>query len=195
MAGTPLPFPGKKILKGIKGLCYISKEPPGDYIEIPSFDSVKKNKNAFIKSFNTFYQNMDPITARGLFQQQDARFLVQNPPSPSLDTREMDKIYELDFERAHHPYYEKSGRVKALDTIKFSIPTHRGCYGECSFCSIALHEGRTVSWRSEASILNEVKILTGHRDFKGIISDAGGPTANMYGFECDKKAQKRCMPG
>lgn len=181
-------------LKKIKGLSYISKNPPENYVELPSFDRVKKDKKQFIQSFHTFYLNNDPITAKGLFQQHDARFLVQNPPSPSPDTGTMDRIYDLHFERAHHPYYERFGSVKALDTIRFSIQTHRGCYGECNFCAIAVHEGRTVSWRSEESILKEVKSMISHRDFKGIIADAGGPTANMYGFECEKKLKKGACP-
>ncbi len=93
----------------------------------------------------------------------------------------------MDFERRQHPYYEHQGKVKALETIQFSIPTHRGCYGECSFCAIAMHEGRTVRWRSANSIIAEAEQLSHHPDFKGYISDVGGPTANMYGFECAKK--------
>ena len=105
----------------------------------------------------------------------------------------------MDFERAQHPFYEKHGPVKALETIKFSVATHRGCYGECNFCSIAVHQGRTVRWRSEASVVREVERLTQHPDFKGYIQDVGGPTANMYGFECKKKTSrgscddKRCL--
>jgi uncharacterized radical SAM protein YgiQ len=114
----------------------------------------------------------------------------------------LDAVYALDFERAQHPYYEAQGQVKALETIRFSISTHRGCYGECNFCAIAVHEGRTVRWRSQQSILDEAARLIDHPDFKGYISDLGGPTANMYGFECDKKLKngacpsKRCLfPG
>jgi len=86
-----------------------------------------------------------------------------------------------------HPYYEAQGAVKALETIQFSISTHRGCYGECNFCAIAVHEGRTVRWRSETSILAEAQALTHLPGFKGYLQDVGGPTANMYGFECRKK--------
>jgi uncharacterized radical SAM protein YgiQ len=99
-------------------------------------------------------------------------------------------VYALDYERAQHPYYEKDGKVKALETIRFSIPTHRGCYGECNFCAIAVHEGRTVQWRSQESILDETKIIAGMPDFQGYIYDLSGPTANMYGFECPVKLRK-----
>ncbi len=108
-------------------------------------------------------------------------------------------MYSLDYERRQHPYYESQGKVRALETIQFSIPTHRGCYGECSFCAIAIHEGRTVRWRSPESILVEASLLTQHPDFKGYIQDLGGPTANMYGFECEKKlargacSKKSCL--
>ncbi len=188
----------------IRGLCYISKAMPEDnlsfkYLPLYPYESVKSDKDKFAESFHIFYANNDPLTAQGLVQQQDSRYLVQNPPQFYPDTNGMDKIAQLDFERDVHPYYKKSGKVRALDTIQFSVSTHRGCYGECNFCSIAVHEGRTVRWRSEESILNEIRDLTRHPDFKGIISDAGGPTANMYGFECEKKIKhgackdKRCM--
>ncbi len=93
-----------------------------------------------------------------------------------------------------HPYYEAQGQVRALETIRFSISTHRGCYGECSFCAIAVHEGRTVRWRSQQSILDEAERLIAHPEFKGYIQDVGGPTANMYGFECDKKLKNGACP-
>ena len=107
----------------------------------------------------------------------------------------MDAIYGLDFERRQHPYYEKQGKVKALETIGFSISTHRGCYGECNFCAISVHEGTTVRWRSPESILAEAERLTRHPDFKGYIQDLGGPTANMYGYECGKKLAKGICSG
>jgi radical SAM superfamily enzyme YgiQ (UPF0313 family) len=144
--------------------------------------------------FHTFYKNNDPITGHGLCQRHADRFLVQNPPAPWQTQSELDAVYALDFERSQHPYYEAQGPVKALETIRFSISTHRGCYGECSFCAIAVHEGRTVRWRSPQSILAEARTLTSHPEFKGYILDVGGPTANMYGFECDKKLRNGACP-
>lgn len=88
--------------------------------------------------------------------------------------------------REVHPYYGKEGKVRALDTIRHSITTHRGCYGECNFCAIAVHQGRTIVSRSQESIINEAKDFTNDKKFKGNIADVGGPTANMYGYECDK---------
>ncbi len=171
----------------VRGLCYIAGQPRADYLVLPSYEDVAQDKRAFIAMFHTFYHNNDPLTAHGLCQQHGARYLVQNPPAPYLTQGELDAVYALGFERDVHPFYRAQGDVRALDTIKFSIATHRGCYGECNFCAIAVHEGRTVRWRSQASILAEARHLTAHPDFKGYILDVGGPTANMYGYECQKK--------
>ena len=176
--------------RDIPGLCYLSKDVPSGYLLLPSFEETAGDKKIFTQSFNIFYRNNDPKTAQGLAQKQDTRWLIQNPPPETPTRDEMDQIFDLEFERDVHPLCKKAGEVKALTTIQFSIPTHRGCYGECNFCAIAVHEGRTVAWRSEASILKEAQAITRHGDFKGIIGDVGGPTANMYGFECSKKLKK-----
>ncbi len=204
-------FAGRlKVSKGIenmRGLCYISgkadfAKASGEFIELPSFQKVREDKDALIDMFHIFYQNNDPLTAKSLYQKHGERYLVQNAPAPCLTQKEIDAVYALDFERDQHPSYEEQGKVKALQTIRFSIPTHRGCYGECNFCSIAVHEGRRVQWRSQKSILSEAKRIAHLTDFKGYITDLGGPTANMYGFECHKKitlghcGKKRCLyPG
>ncbi len=174
----------------IKGLGYISKTGIDNYIEIPSFEEAAKDKKKFIKSFNIFYRNNDSITAKGIVQKHGNRYLVLNPVQEPLSTKELDAVYNLDYQRELHPFYKKDGDVKALLTIKFSIPAHRGCYGQCNFCAISVHEGTTVTWRSEKSILKEGLILSKLKDFKGNIHDIGGPTANMYGFECKKKLKK-----
>jgi uncharacterized radical SAM protein YgiQ len=181
------------------GLCYIAKEKASDFIELPAYETVTNDKNAFIDMFHTFYQNNDPLNARGLCQRHGDRYLVHNPPAPYLTQPEMDSLYGLDFERAQHPYYAQQGGVKALETIKFAISSHRGCYGECNFCAITVHEGRTIRWRSQQSIIAEAQQLTQEPDFKGYLLDVGGPTANMYGYECKKKLtsgacqDKRCL--
>ena len=135
-------------INDIRGICYISADPPPGYIELPAYEDVIADKKSFIKMFNIFYQNNDPLTAHGLFQKHGPRYLVQNPPQPNLKVEELDNIYALDFTRDVHPFYSAQGKVKAMETIKFSITSHRGCYGECNFCSIGLHEGRTVISRS-----------------------------------------------
>ena len=174
--------------RAVRGLSYIAKEKPADYIELPAYETVAADKTAFIEMFHTFYQNNDPVSAKGLCQQHGDRWLVQNPPAL------YEALPDLDFERAQHPFYEKQGPVKALETIRFSIATHRGCYGECNFCAIGVHEGRTIRSRSAASIVREAEQLTKHPQFKGNIHDLGGPTANMYGFECDHKLQHGACP-
>lgn len=185
--------------RDIRGICYISPHSREEYTILPSYQEVKGDKKKFISMFHTFYLNNDPLTAKGLCQQQDSRYLIQNPPSYPLVQKELDKVHDLPYEREVHPYYKKEGEVEALKTIKFSITTHRGCYGECNFCSITVHQGKVIQGRSEKSILREAKLLTKLGDFKGYILDVGGPTANMYGIECQKKLKsgsctdKRCL--
>jgi len=185
--------------KDIRGICYISPHPKEEYTMLPSYQEVKEEKKKFISMFHAFYANNDPLTAKGLCQQQDNRYLIQNPPSYPLVQSELDRVHDLPYEREVHPYYKKEGEVEALKTIKFSITTHRGCYGECNFCSITIHQGKVIQGRSEKSILKEAKLLTKLDDFKGYILDVGGPTANMYKIECQKKIKsgscpnKRCL--
>lgn len=189
---------GQSPLKN-RGLCHLTSEKPDNALILPSHAEVDRDKDSFARSFISFYKENDPLTAKVIAQQQDTRYLVQNPPWPILTHAEMDKIYNLQFEREAHPQATAHGRIKAVETIRFAITTHRGCYGECNFCAIAVHQGRTVVWRSRDSILKEAKQLARHPDFKGMIHDVGGPTANMYGFECDKKIKqgvcrkKRCL--
>ena len=170
--------------RSIKGLCYLSNEPIKDYIELPSFESVKNDKSMFTEMFELFYQNNDPLNARGLFQKIDNRYWIQNPPQEHLSEVEIDKVYSMDFERDAHPYYKSKGEIKALHTIRYSVTSHRGCFGECNFCAIAVHQGRRIISRSPKSIIDEIKKITQDPDFKGIISDVGGATANMYQMEC-----------
>ena len=189
----------KKDWRNIRGLSYISKEIKEGYLELPSYENCVKDKKEFIKAFETFYHNCDSILSKGLYQKCGDRYLIQNPPSENFSSRELDAIYSMDFERDVHPYYKKMGEVRALDTIKTSVTTHRGCYGECNFCAIAIHQGRTVISRTEDSIVDEVKEITKMKKFKGNIADVGGPTANMYQVECKKKLKfgacqdRRCL--
>lgn len=187
--------------KEVRGICYMASEPPEDYIELPSYEDCVQDRGAFARMFRIFRDNSDPADSKGLYQRHANRFLVQNRPQWQLTTRELDAVHESDYENAVHPYYAKDGHVKAMDTIKNSITTHRGCYGDCSFCAIAVHQGRTVTSRSEESILREVKAMASKPSFNGTIQDVGGPTANMYGIECPVKLKKgacrdrRCLGG
>ena len=189
----------KKDWRDIRGLSYISKEIKEGYLELSSYENCVRDKKEFIKAFETFYHNCDSILSKGLYQKCGDRYLIQNPPSENFSSRELDAIYSMDFERDVHPYYKKMGEVRALDTIKTSVTTHRGCYGECNFCAIAIHQGRTVISRTEDSIVDEIKEITKMKKFKGNIADVGGPTANMYQVECKKKLKfgacqdRRCL--
>jgi len=184
---------------GMRGLCYLSSSLPEDALELPSWEQVTMDKHSFTRMFKVFYENNNPVTGRQLAQSVGSRWLVQNPPPEPLTTAEMDEVYSLAFAHAVHPFYAAQGEVRALETIRHAIPTHRGCYGECNFCAIAAHEGRRVSWRSRESILSEAQAMTHRPDFRGVITDLSGPTANMYGFECRIKAtrgacrQKSCV--
>ena len=188
-----------KDTRDIRGTCYIAKEKRADYLELPAHSLVEKEKGKFTEMFKLFYANSDPLSAQGLCQKQDTRYLIQNPPQVNPTPAELDHIHELDYEHDVHPFYRDQGEVRALDTIRFSIISHRGCYGQCNFCSIAIHQGQTVISRNEHSIIAEAKKLTNKRNFKGIIQNVGGPTANMYGFECKKNkrngtcSDKRCL--
>lgn len=189
----------KKEWRSIRGLGYLSKEKKDGYIELPTYEECIASKESFIRAFDIFYKNCDPITASGILQKNADRYYIQNPPAENLTSEELDEIYGMDFERELHPYYRKDGEVRALETIKNSVTTHRGCYGECNFCAIAVHQGRTVISRNEDSIIREVKKIARSKGFKGYISDVGGPTANMYQVECNKKinhgscSHKRCL--
>ena len=190
---------GGREWRNIRGLSYIAKEKKDSYLELPSFEECVKDKKVFAKAFDIFYHNCDPITAKGLCQPCGDRYLIQNPPSENFTSEELDDIYSMDFERDVHPYYKAMGEVRALDTIRTSVTTHRGCYGECNFCAIAIHQGRTVISRSQDSIVEEVKEIASASKFKGYIADVGGPTANMYDVECSKKLKlgacqdRRCL--
>jgi uncharacterized radical SAM protein YgiQ len=185
--------------KDLRGICVISDRKFPESIEIPSFEEVSSDKSGYFEMFDLFYQNTDPFTAKALSQKHGDKYLVQNRPQFPLSEQELDDVYNLDFERAAHPLHEKEGHVRALDTIRFSITSHRGCYGECSFCAISAHQGRIVVSRSESSIVKEAETIRDNPGFTGIIHDVGGPTANMYGFECRKKVKsgacrdRRCL--
>ncbi|MDF1875789.1 YgiQ family radical SAM protein [Sulfurimonas sp. SAG-AH-194-I05] len=185
--------------KNIRGICYISKEANEDYHQLPSHAECLEEKEKYIDLFDLFYDNNDPIAANGLCQAVDSRYLIQNPPGEHLNEDAMDANSDLPFTRELHPHHAKEGKVKCLETIKFSIMTHQGCWGECNFCAIGVHQGRTIRTRSEGNILKEANDFNKYKDYKGIISDVGGPTANMYGYECNKKeklgtcAHQRCV--
>jgi len=188
-----------KSIRDVRGICYLASEPSKDFIILPSYEKCLENKDVFSDMFKIFYSNNDPLLAQGMTQQYKEKFLIHNPPQYQLTSEELDRIYEMPYEREVHPSVSKSGEVRAINTIRFSVTTHRGCFGECNFCSIAIHQGRSIVSRNEQSIIREIKSFNEHKNFKGIINDIGGPSANMYGMNCKKMdtkgacANKRCM--
>lgn len=185
----------------VRGVCVASWTIPRGYAEMPSFEEVRDDSRSFMDAFRIFRDNSDPVTAVGLAQRHGDRYLVQNPPQRPLTTGELDSLHESDFEDAVHPYYASQGHVRAMDTVRNSITTHRGCYGDCSFCAIAVHQGTRVVSRSEESVMREARRIASRPGFNGVIQDVGGPTANMYGIECRRKVERgrcrdrRCLGG
>lgn len=154
------------------------------FVTLPSFDEVSMDKHKFLEAFKLYSGELDPFSAKAVVQKIDTRFCIQLPPAEPLTTQELDRIYALKFTRACHPKYDTFGGVPALKTVEHSITSHRGCGASCSFCSLSLHQGRVIQSRSPESIIKEAKEIAAHPDFKGVISDIGGPTANMYAAVC-----------
>ncbi len=188
-------------LAGIRGTALVLREAnlPLDAVEIPSYAEVSGDKAEFNRAFVMLSEEQDPVRGRAVVQRHDTRFVVQFPPAMPLSCASLDQIYEMPFERACHPQYGEAGGVPGFETVKFSITSHRGCCGACSFCSLGMHQGRQIQSRSPASILREARLLSGRADFKGTITDVGGPTANLFMAHCSRWAghgacrQKQCL--
>jgi len=176
-----------KNLDNIRGTVIIKKDISGlkNYFEIPSFEEIEKDKDKFNEAFRLFYLEADPITGKTIVQKHGDRFVIQLPPERPLTRQELDNIYLLDYARMPHPSYDKEGGVPGFETVKNSIISHRGCSGECSFCSLGVHQGRIVQSRNRDSIVKEIENLTKEKYFKGTITDIGGPTANLYAAHCE----------
>lgn len=159
----------------------------GDYIELPSYEQLKQNKEEYAKSFKIQMQNMDAVTGKALVENYGNVDVVVNPPAYPLTTKEMDEVYELPYMRTWHPDYDSLGGIPAFSEIKFSLCSSRGCFGGCSFCALTFHQGRTIQARSHESIIREAEILASDPDFKGYIHDVGGPTANFRAPSCKKQ--------
>lgn len=162
-----------------------------DAVILPSYDELKEDKEKYAQSFYTQYSNTDHITGKRLVEPyNDHLYIVQNPPARPLTQLEMDDIYELPYTRQYHPSYEAQGGVPALQEIKFSLTSNRGCFGGCSFCALTFHQGRVLQTRSHESILREAQQMIREPDFKGYIHDVGGPTANFRHTACEKQKSK-----
>ena len=184
----------------IKGTCYFADSIEGlKGIRLASFEECAASKTAYATACRIEYDEHDAVRGKKLFQPHGGRFLVQNEPMPPLTTAELDRVYALPYARYYHPAYEQYGGVPAIAEVEFSITHNRGCFGACNFCSIAFHQGRQITCRSEASILAEAEALTKNPHFKGYIHDVGGPTANFRRPSCDKQLKyglckgKKCL--
>jgi uncharacterized radical SAM protein YgiQ len=159
---------------------------PDHAVSLPSLSQQQQDSGLVMAAQKQYEQQAQP-NGRPVVQQQDPGTIVVTAPASPLTTEEMDIIYDLPFTRCWHWCYDKNGGVPALKPVQFSIMTHRGCFGGCSFCSIYLHQGKYITSRSIESLLAEADQLGFHRQFRGTVSDIGGPTANMYGMNCGKK--------
>jgi uncharacterized radical SAM protein YgiQ len=163
----------------------------GDWIELPSYEDVKSDKHAFAEATRVIHINTNPLNAKTLVQFHGREAVVVNPPALPLTDTEMDAIYDLPYTRRPHPGYTEP--IPAHEMIKDSVTLMRGCFGGCTFCSITAHQGRIVQSRSQQSVLNEVRKMAADPEFKGIISDIGGPTANMYQMRCTRpEVEAKC---
>ena len=176
-----------KDLRDMRGVAYAmgaSETPPDDAIVLPSFEQVRDDKMEFAEATKIIHNETNPYNARRLVQYHDRQAVVCNSPPLPIAQPIMDKIYGLPYTRQAHPSYKEP--VPAYEMIKDSVTIMRGCFGGCTFCSITTHQGRIIQSRSKESVMSEIKTMTKSDDFKGVISDIGGPTANMYEMTCSK---------
>ncbi|MBL8828615.1 MAG: YgiQ family radical SAM protein [Planctomycetaceae bacterium] len=183
-------------LRDMRGVAYRlgAKEPPPteNTLELPTFEQASTDNYAFAEMTKIAHNETNPYNARRLVQRHDRECVVVNPPATPLSQAEMDRVYGLPFTRKPHPSYGRQ-KIPAFDVIKDSIQIMRGCFGGCTFCSITAHEGRIIQSRSSDSVLAEVRQMTADPDFKGVISDIGGPTANMYEMRCSRpEVEAKC---
>ncbi len=173
----------------IAGTCYKTKDPDSlyDCEMLPSYEELLADKKNYAQSFYKQYCSTDPFTGKRLAERYDTVYVVQNPPSKPLTQQEMDDVYALPYMRTWHPSYDKDGGIAAIEEVKFSLVSNRGCFGGCNFCALTFHQGRTVQTRSHESILTEAEMMTKDPAFKGYIHDVGGPTADFRHPSCEKQ--------
>lgn len=189
-------------LEDIKGICYAVKTKdytPGPAVDLPSFERVKESKKDYAIAARKELEQNDAFSSRRCIQRHGDSILICNPPMEPLTTEELDAVYSLPYERTYHPSYEALGGVPGIEEVEFSITHNRGCFGACNFCALAFHQGRTVTVRSHESVLKEAEDFKNYKNFKGYISDVGGPTANFRRPSCQKQLEhgvcknKRCL--
>ena len=183
----------------VEGTVYRTKslESVYDYELLPSYRKLLQDRREYAKSFYIQYCNTDPFTGKRLAEPyaEDHLWVVQNPAAKPLTQEEMDEVYGLPYMRTYHPSYEEKGGIPAIQEVKFSLISNRGCFGACSFCALTFHQGRIIQVRSHDSLVAEAELLTKEPDFKGYIHDVGGPTANFRFPACEKQMTKGACPG
>lgn len=187
-----------KDISFIRGTVYKTKDISGIYepVVLPDYTSMKEDSAKYAESFGIQYQNTDAIKAGTLVEEYpNSVYVVQNPPQPPLSMDEMDEVYALPYMRTYHPSYEEKGGVPAINEIKFSLISNRGCFGGCNFCALTFHQGRTIQVRSHDSIVEEAKLIIQDKDFKGYIHDVGGPTANFRHPSCKEQLERGVCTG
>ena len=195
-AGEPV-----SAMTDIRGTCYLSDSAPAipGALSCASYEKVSQDPRSYAKAFLTQFNEQDAVNGRAVVQKHGERYLVQNPPALPLKQEELDRVFELPYEKYYHPRYEAMGGVPAIEEVEFSIIHNRGCFGNCNFCSIASHQGRQVTCRSMESVLREAEKMTRNPRFKGYIHDVGGPTANFRRPSCQKQLKlglcrgKKCL--
>lgn len=176
------------VITDLPGTAHICPAPPEGALLLPSFEAAAADPEAYNVAFRLAAQEANPFSGRPLAQPHGTRCVVANPPAPPLSEAKMDALYALPFRKEPHPAYGEP--IPAYEQIRFSITTHRGCFGGCAFCAITHHQGKTIQSRSEESVVAEVDRLARHRRFRGTITDVGGPTANMFGLSCGDEAAR-----
>ena len=184
---------GSRDYSGLRGACYLAPQCPGDAVVLPAYEETAVSRKAYGEAFRLAYAERDAFTGRKLCQAHGDKYVVVNRPALPLNTEQLDWVYSLPFTRAHHPAYV--GGIKALEEVEFSITSHRGCFGNCSFCALTSHQGRVIQQRSLDSILAEARLLTTLPGFKGYIHDIGGPTANFYTPACERQETQGACRG
>lgn len=186
----------------IDGTVYKAKDLSSVYdaVTLPSYEELKKDKLNYARSFYVQYCNTDPFSGKRLVESySDHLYVVQNPPTKPLSQPEMDRVYSFPYVRTYHPSYEAAGGVPAIEEVKYSLISNRGCFGGCNFCALTFHQGRIIQTRSHESLLAEANQFIWDKDFKGYIHDVGGPTANFRAPSCEKQLQygvckeKQCL--
>ena len=177
-------------LYDIRGICYAVKTSdyvPKTVVELPSYERVCESKKDYAIAARKELEEADAVRGKTLIQRHGDCILIQNPPMQPLDTKQLDYVYSLPYERWYPQCYEKLGGVPGIQEVLFSITHNRGCFGACNFCSLAFHQGRAVTVRSKQSVIDEAKAFLNDKRFKGYISDVGGPTANFRLPSCEKQ--------